>query len=71
INAAQKYLDTLETEAANNNRDRQSQTELNFDDISGPDTDSDPLREQLDEIDPDSLTPREALDLLYQLKNKS
>ncbi|MFT4591822.1 MAG: DNA mismatch repair protein MutS [Gammaproteobacteria bacterium] len=70
INAAQKYLDTLETEAAKNNRDRQSQTELNFDDISEPDTPSDPLREQLDEIDPDSLTPREALDLLYQLKNK-
>ena len=70
INAAQKYLDTLETEAANNNRDRQPQTELNFDDISGPNTASDPLREQLNEIDPDSLTPREALDLLYQLKNK-
>jgi DNA mismatch repair protein MutS len=29
---------------------------------------SDALREQLDTIDPDSLTPREALDLLYQLK---
>jgi DNA mismatch repair protein MutS len=29
---------------------------------------TDPVRERLDEVDPDSLTPREALDLLYRLK---
>ena len=29
---------------------------------------SDPLREALEAIDPDSLTPREALQLLYSLK---
>ena len=29
----------------------------------------DPLREALQEIDPDNLTPREALELLYRLKN--
>jgi DNA mismatch repair protein MutS len=32
---------------------------------------SDALRERLDEIDPDSLSPREALALLYELKEKS
>jgi DNA mismatch repair protein MutS len=29
----------------------------------------DSLREKLDELDPDSLTPREALALLYELKD--
>ncbi len=29
----------------------------------------DPLRERVEEIDPDSLTPREALAMLYELKN--
>jgi DNA mismatch repair protein MutS len=33
-----------------------------------PERSSDSLRSALDEIDPDSLTPREALDALYQLK---
>ena len=28
----------------------------------------DPLREKLDQVDPDNLTPREALDLLYELR---
>ncbi|MEJ2328859.1 MAG: DNA mismatch repair protein MutS [Gammaproteobacteria bacterium] len=32
---------------------------------------ADPLHEAFDEIDPDSLTPREALDLLYRLKEIS
>jgi DNA mismatch repair protein MutS len=31
----------------------------------------DPLRERLDGIDPDSITPRDALALLYELKEKS
>jgi DNA mismatch repair protein MutS len=33
-------------------------------DESGPD----PLRKKVDELNPDSLTPREALALLYELK---
>ncbi len=68
VNAAQKYLNTLETAAANSQRDAQPQTELNFDDISEPEQASDPLREQLDKIDVDDLSPREALALLYELK---
>ena len=31
----------------------------------------DPLRVALDALDPDSLTPREALDALYRLKQQS
>ncbi len=34
-------------------------------------TGSDPLRERLEEVDPDSLSPREALEFLYELKDKS
>ncbi len=33
-----------------------------------PETAPDPLRERLDDIDADTLSPREALDLLYELK---
>jgi DNA mismatch repair protein MutS len=33
-----------------------------------PPSSADPLRERLDAINPDSLTPRDALDLLYELK---
>jgi len=73
VNAAKKYLNTLEQEAANHHREAQAQTELNFDAMDDAEdvTASDPLREQLDAIDPDSLTPREALDLLYKLKQES
>jgi DNA mismatch repair protein MutS len=33
-----------------------------------PDQGSDPLADALDEIEPDSLTPRQALEQLYRLK---
>ncbi|WAT17350.1 DNA mismatch repair protein MutS [Aurantiacibacter sp. MUD11] len=36
-----------------------------------PDEDRDELREELQALDVDALTPREALDLLYQLKRKA
>jgi hypothetical protein len=35
--------------------------------VAGPDT----LRERLEEIDPDALSPRQALEILYELKDKS
>jgi DNA mismatch repair protein MutS len=31
---------------------------------------ADPLREALDALDPDAMTPRDALDALYRLKAK-
>jgi len=72
VNAARKYLTTLEAEAANHNRQAQSQTELNFDageeEIAEP---RDALREQLNSIDIDALSAREALALLYELKQLS
>ncbi|MDG1463037.1 MAG: DNA mismatch repair protein MutS, partial [Gammaproteobacteria bacterium] len=71
VNAAQKYLNTLEAEAEKNNSGSLSQTELNFDETDEPVVPRDELREQLDEINPDDLTPRDALKLLYQLKDKS
>ena len=35
--------------------------------VAGPDA----LRERLEEIDPDALSPRQALEILYELKDKS
>ena len=43
----------------------QSEPETASDDTS---TDPDPIRERLEQIDPDELTPRQALDLLYELR---
>ena len=34
-------------------------------------TEPDRIRELLDEIDPDALSPREALELLYKLKSEA
>ena len=51
------------------------QTNLNFNSAAiSPIDQSEPYQEllnELDNIDPDSLSPREALDLIYQLKKKS
>jgi DNA mismatch repair protein MutS len=72
VNAARKYLNTLEAEAANHHRQAQSQTELNFDSAEEEATEYvDTLREQLNATDIDELSPREALALLYELKQLS
>jgi DNA mismatch repair protein MutS len=39
--------------------------------ISSAATEPDLLRELLDDIDPDTLSPREALELLYKLKSEA
>jgi DNA mismatch repair protein MutS len=44
--------------------DAAGEAEIDFDEPDEPDA----LRERLDEIDPDALSPREALALLYELK---
>ena len=57
--------------------DRRAPVETLIDDLPlfkhvvGPKRASDPLREALDRIDPDQLTPREALSALYELKSKA
>ena len=67
IAQARKHLNRLENEAAQAQSPQLglfSQPAQNNDDQTPPD----PLREMVDDIDPDELTPREALDWLYRLK---
>ncbi|WP_376690062.1 DNA mismatch repair protein MutS [Wenzhouxiangella sp. EGI_FJ10409] len=65
IAQARKHLDRLENDAA-----AASTPQLGL--FSAParaqESPADPLREMLDDIDPDDLSPREALDWLYRLK---
>lgn len=62
IRRAKSYLTTLETHQQHDH----PQTQLPFTSAVEPETDD--LREELDAIDPDAMTPRQALDALYQLK---
>jgi DNA mismatch repair protein MutS len=67
IRRARKYLKTLESQQAAQPQSPQGQL-----DLSVADADSradDPVREAVDALKPDSMTPREALDALYKLKN--
>jgi len=69
IRAARKHLAELEAHAVQST----SQFDLfaSARPIQTPDEKEDPLQLALDEIDPDSLSPREALDALYGLKKIS
>jgi DNA mismatch repair protein MutS len=70
IRAARKHLAALEAHAA------QSDTQFDLfvsaateEPVADPTTEAaSPLKEALLDIDPDSLTPREALDALYRLR---
>ncbi|HHQ13748.1 MAG TPA: DNA mismatch repair protein MutS, partial [Chromatiales bacterium] len=73
IRQARAYLHELEQQSAAHRAGRTPQQEL-FNPVPAeaePETPPDPLREQLAELDPDSMTPREALDALYRLKSES
>ena len=63
IRRARSYLASLETQQ----RSEHPQTQLPF--TSAPEPEEDPVGEALADIDPDELSPREALDALYRLKN--
>jgi len=63
IKRAKGFMATLESQQQHVSESPQVQLPL-----SAP-SDDDPLREQLAEIDPDSLSPRDALDAIYELKN--
>ena len=67
IGQARKHLNRLENDAA---RAASPQLGLfsNPTPATEPEPDNDPLRDMLDDIDPDELSPREALDWLYRLK---
>jgi len=62
IRRAKSYLTTLETHQQLDH----PQTQLPF--TSAVEPESDDLRDELDAIDPDEMTPRQALAALYQLK---
>ncbi len=64
IGRAKRYLQLLEAHQTAHEQSPQGQLDLAVD----PAPVSDPLRDTLDDIQPDDLSPREALDLLYTLK---
>ena len=66
IKRARSYLGVLESMQTANNDHPQGQLALA---MSSAETEVDALREILDEIDPDTLSPREALELVYRLKS--
>jgi DNA mismatch repair protein MutS len=64
IRRAKRYLKTLESQQAA--QANNPQTQLDFSVEEAPEVD--PVRQAVDALDPDSLSPREALDALYKLK---
>ena len=67
IKRARRYLGTLESMQHANHDHPQGQLELSA--SSEPEVDE--LRQLLADVDPDTLTPREALELLYALKSEA
>ena len=67
IRQARKYLEVLEAQSLR--RGGQDDLFLNEKKQEGPEADA--LREALQAVNPDELTPREALELLYRLKKLS
>jgi DNA mismatch repair protein MutS len=65
IRRAKRYLKVLESQQIAHAQNPQGQLDLSV----GVQRDDDPLRDAVDSLDPDSLTPREALEALYRLKN--
>ena len=65
IKRARRYLGTLESMQHELRENPQSQLPL---EVSFAGADTDTLRQAIEEIDPDTLSPREALELIYKLK---
>ncbi len=68
IKRARSYLKTLESQQAAHTDNPQAQLPLGVDEPV-PEAD-DELRQAVDALDPDSMTPREALDAIYELKKQ-
>jgi DNA mismatch repair protein MutS len=66
IQRARRYLATLEAMRAAQDNGPQGQLSFTIPAATPP---TDALRELLDEVDPDTLTPRDALALIYKLKS--
>ena len=65
IRRAKSYLKTLESQQAVQAKNPQGQLNLT---VEEPRT-ADPVREAVENLDPDSMSPREALEALYRLKD--
>ncbi len=68
INAARKYLHELERHSAQPRRRVKPQGELLLEFLEDEEEDEHQAVAALRSVDPDSMTPREALDALYRLK---
>ncbi len=64
IRRARAYLKALESQQVSHGDGPQVQL-----DFSDPAPETDPVRDAVDALDPDSMTPREALEALYRLKD--
>ena len=65
IRRARAYLKTLESQQAAHADNPQAQLDFG---VAEP-AKEDPIRDAVDALDPDAMTPREALDAVYKLKN--
>ncbi len=65
IRRAKTYLNTLESQQAQHTHNPQGQLALSFEEPA----DDDPVRAAVDALEPDSMSPREALDALYKLQD--
>ncbi len=65
ISRARTYLKTLESQQTGNAHHTQGQLDFHIAETE----DDDPLRDAVDELDPDSMSPRAALEAVYKLKN--
>jgi len=71
IRRARKYLGELEQQSTQHARPSSPQRELVFATAEPGDAEKDDeLRDALDELDPDDMTPNEALQALYELKSR-
>jgi len=71
IRRAQKYLQALEQQSTNQRAAQSPQQELALHSQATDDrTNDDALKDALGELDPDNMTPREALDALFELRKK-
>ena len=68
IRRARAYLKSLESLQSTQIDSPQAQLPLG---VSSASDEPDALREKLNSIEPDSLSPREALELIYQLKSEA
>ena len=64
---ARHYLATLEARGRDSGDHPQIDLPLSERETAAPPVDADPIRLRLREVDPDTLTPRQALELLYDL----